>query len=156
MSPPWAALSPPTLTFFGQYARVCANTWGADEHTHLQLWLRGTWKPVCEDVGVDTSYAPYIHPHRLYNGGGVQRPQEPRVSDSQRQKLGHPMSHAGSFCFANLPQRRPEKDPLNLISPCKAVGLGRQSFCIYSQIIEPQGVSVSPLRSPILSEGRGS
>lgn len=99
---------------------------------------------------------PSTHTRTLHGGGTVPRPcSTPGLRNFQRQKFGHLMFRAGSIWFTHLPQRRPEKDALNLISPCQAVGLGRQSFSIYSQMTDPQGAGRSPLRSPILSEGWG-
>lgn len=62
-------------------------------------------------------------------------------------------AHAGSFWFANLPQRWPEKDSLNLISPCKAVGLGRQLFHLLPKYRSSRSWSVSS-EEP-LGRGRG-
>lgn len=51
LSPP-AALSPPTLAFFGQYARVCKHRAQPSRALYI-LADRGGQKSVCEGVGAD-------------------------------------------------------------------------------------------------------
>lgn len=51
----------PTLSFFGQYARV-RKRMDMDEHACLQCELRGKYKSVREEVGVDV-HTPYRYAH---------------------------------------------------------------------------------------------
>lgn len=136
--------------------RMCVQTGGAQTRLgdttlaerHVEVSVRG------QGCG-PTTHPLYTPAQTARQRHSLETPGYPRAQKLSKANFGHLMSHAGSIWFTHLPQRRPEKDALNLISPCQAVGLGRQSFSIYSQMTDPQGAGQSPLRSPILSEGWG-